>query len=106
LHNRIKHHTKFLAKKVAILHFRVCPQVAKKKLKRTPRGLCKHNKFCILNVTKYFAFHHSKVVGILHLQNFWRKNGYSLIWILASRGQKKSTKEPQEAFMRAINSAF
>ena len=39
------------------------------------------------------------------MQIFWQKGGYSPFWILASRGQKKP-KEPQEALMRAINSAF
>jgi hypothetical protein len=38
-------------------------------------------------------------------QIFWQKSGYSLFWILASRGQN-NPKEPHEALMRVINSAF
>jgi len=40
------------------------------------------------------------------MQNFWQKGGYSPFWILVSSGQKKISKEPLEALMRAINSAF
>jgi hypothetical protein len=33
------------------------------------------------------------------MQKFWQKDGYSLFWILASRGQKTQN-DPQEALMR------
>jgi hypothetical protein len=39
--------------------------------------------------------------GIKHHINFLAKSGYSLFWILVSRGQK-SPKEPLKSFMRVI----